>query len=402
MVEMGNLRNLIWMVLMLGLLVVAGKVAADVDWTDDLTDPADDVNDDSANPISDRPEADILSVSMVDEGDKINITLGLAGAYDSAGGIYVIYMEADGSDSYQFTRMMIMGFKVYAPDQSAISVDGYISEDGTLLSWVVAKADIAATDKFEIDFASATSTTGGTAVDYAGTTMGGDTPIGDMDIVMSFPKLNVMEMKVSMTYKDDDAKSFRMLIDGNSDGTVSDQEANDFMDDMDDDEDQDPADANVTLDGKDPTDLDSVYTLEGATGAVDSTSSLKIVVKMTLTFPKVDDKDSHEVVFEEPFGDDFIGGDEPWENEFDLTFKFRAPDGWVFKSGSLPSTMKDYLNDDGDEVSMDADDIRKDWNNTFKDLQKFTIEEEDGSPGFGLLAVVACATIAAFAVRRRR
>jgi PGF-CTERM protein len=64
--------------------------------------------------------------------------------------------------------------------------------------------------------------------------------------------------------------------------------------------------------------------------------------------------------------------------------------------------MKDYLNDDGDEVSMNAADIEKDWNNTFANLQKFTIEKGDDGPGFGLVLAVAAATVAAFAVRRRR
>ena len=98
---------------------------------------------------------------------------------------------------------------------------------------------------------------------------------------------------------------------------------------------------------------------------------------------------------------DFIGGDEPWENEFDMSIKMQAPDGWVFKGGSLPSKMKNYLNEDGDEVSMNTADIEKDWNNTFADLQKFTIEEAD-SPGFSLVLAVTAATVAAFAVRRRK
>jgi PGF-CTERM protein len=222
-----------------------------------------------------------------------------------------------------------------------------------------------------------------------------------MAMELSMPKLNVLQMKVTVTFKGEDADTYRMLIDSDSDGTVTQAELDDFLDDIDDGEDMNASEANVPLDGEDPTDLDQEYTITGGKGATESGADFKMVVMMKLTFPKVEDKDTHEVVFDEPFGEDFIGGDEPWENEFDMTLKFKAPDGWVFKGDSLPSKMKDYLNDDGDEVSMNAADIEKDWNNTFANLQKFTIEEAD-SPGFGLVVSVAAIGAIAILARRRR
>jgi len=396
---------LTWIVLMVGLMAAASYVAAETDWTDSVTDPAGDVEDTSGT-IVDAPGADILFVSITEDGDDINVSMMLVGEY-SPDGMYTVYVEVDGGDSWSFTRMSFVGFMVTDADGNLVQADGYYSADGKTLSWVVAKLEILASDRLEIEFASCTIVSfsgGATVTDYAGlggSSSGSMTP-DSMDWLMHFPELNILQMKVSMTYSGENAEGFRSLMDEDQDGTVTQAEVDTFLEDMEGDEDpEDPADANVTLDGKDPTDLESVYSFDGAKGAVDSTSDLKISIKMTLTFPKVEDKDTHEVEFEEPFGDEFIdAGDLP--DGTTITFRFRAPDGWVFKTGSFPSTMKDYLNDDGDEVTMNTDDIEKDWNNTFGNLQKFSIEEGGSTPGFGLVVLVATATIAALAVRRRQ
>ncbi|MCK5415576.1 MAG: hypothetical protein KAJ35_09370, partial [Thermoplasmata archaeon] len=207
----------------------------------------------------------------------------------------------------------------------------------------------------------------------------------------------------TMVYKDEDAKFFRLFMDENSDGTISDAEVDSFQEEMESDDEIDPSESNVTYDGNDPSDLTSTYSVEGAKGSVDSTASMKIIVTMKLTFPEPADEDTHVIEFtENPFGEDFVGGDEPWDNEFDMTFTFQAPDGWTFKSGSLPSKMKDYMNDDGDEVSMNQADIQEDWNNTFANLQKFTIEKGDEGPGFGLSLALGATLLVALVVARRR
>jgi hypothetical protein len=383
-------------------------VAAEVDWTDEVTDPAGDVEDTEGTAYPDRGDVDILSVSIVEDGDDINVTMVIGDEYNSSGS-YSISISADGGDdTYDFMRMMFLGFSVSDPTGATVDVDGYYSEDGTMLSWVVAKADIVATEELEIEMAMTMvmDITGGgpTLMDYAGFAIPSDIPVpGGMDLVLRFPKLNVLEMKVTMTYKGENASNFRMLIDEDADGTVSDAELTDFMDEMGEPDPADPAEANVTYDGKDPTDLDSEYSIEGGKGAVDSTADVDIIVTMSVTFPKAEDKDTHEIVFKDPFGEDFIGGDEPWENEFDMTLKFQAPDGWTFKGGSLPAKMKDYLNKDGDEVTMEGEEIREDWNNTFANLRSFEIEKGgDDNPGFGLVVAIAAVAIAVVAVNRRR
>jgi PGF-CTERM protein len=404
---MGMLREITWIVLLLGLLAVAGLVTGEVDWTDEVTDPADDVED-TEGTVMDFPGADILSVSIAEDGDDINVTMVLAGEYNSSG-TYTISVSVDGSDdTYDFTRMFFLGFSVSDPSGDMVDMDGYYSADGKTISWVVAKADIAATTSFEIEMAMSMvmDITGGgpTVMDYAGMgTIPTEMPVPDsMEMVLSMPKLHILQMKVTITFKGEDADTYRMMIDSDSDGTVTQTEVDSFLDDIMDDEDMNASEANVTLDGEDPTDMDSDYTIEGAKGAVESGADFKMVMTMKLTFPKPEDKDTHEIAFKEPFGEDFIGGDEPWENEFDMTIKLQAPDDWTLKGDSIPETMKDYLNEDGDEVSMDAEDIEKDWNNTFADLRKFTIEKKDEGPGFGLVIAVTAATVAAFVVRRRR
>lgn len=399
---MRNVVRILLIGLILGLFMFVGTVAAEVDWTDDVADDPDDVAD-SQGPVSGKPGLDILSVSITEDGDNLNITIGLAGAYEDSGS-YSVFVRPDGGDPYHFKWLSFLGFDVYAPDQSKIPSEGYFSADGKLISWVVAKADITVSSSLRISMASATV---GAVADYAGMLAPGDAPIPDeMEVVMRFAKLNILEMKITITYTDGNAGDFRRLIDGNADGTVSDTELQDFIDEMEADEEPDPSEANVTFDGKDPTDLTFEYSIDGAKGDVDGSSDVSITVTMRLTFPKAEDKDTHEIVFiDNPFGDDFIGGDEPWENPFDMTFRFKALDGWKFKEGSFPTKMKDYLNKDGDEVTMNTAAIKADWNTTMAQLNGFTIEKTDGDddgPGFGLVFVMAAATVAALAMRRRR
>jgi hypothetical protein len=399
---MRNMIRILWAGLALGLFIFVGTVAAEVVWTDVVTDAADDVEDDADNPISGRPEADILSVTMADEGDSINLTLELAGAYDSSGGMYTIYMEADGGDSYQFTRVMFVGFMGTGPGQSSISVDGHVSDDGKMLSWVVAKADIDATNKFEIDFASATSTTGQTALDYAGTGAG---PSGDFDpskvtMVIEFTKLHVMKMTATMLFEGQGAASLRDWLDADDDGTITADEVTDLEDMMNDDDTE--TEFNMTLDGKDPTSVVGEVRIEGAEGATQPTKPTTIVATQTVTFPKPDDADTHTYAW--PDDDDgFLGSEGEW-GDSDVTFKIVCSDGWKFKTGDWPEGLKDYLEDDGAEIEMSATAYKNNFASTIGQLDDLVVEktDTDDSPGLGLVAVLPAVVIAALVVRKRR
>lgn len=398
---MRNMIRILWIGLVLGLFIFVGTVAAEVVWTDEVTDAADDVEDDADNPLSGRPEADILSVTMADEGDFFNLTLELAGAYDSSGGMYTIYMEGDGGDSYQFSRVMYVGFMGTGPDQSSISVDGHYSEDDKMLSWVVAKADIDATNKFEIDFASATSTTGESAFDYAGTGAG---PSGDFDpskitMVIEFTKLHVMKMTATMLFEGQGAASLRDWLDADDDGTITAAEITDFEDMMTDDDSE--TEFNMTLDGKDPTGVVGEVAVEGAEGATQPTKATTIVFTQTVTFPKPDDADTHTYAW--PDDDDgFLGDVGDFDENADITFKIICTDDWKFKSGDWPEGLKDYIEEDGTEIVMSASEYKNNYESTIGQLNDIVVEKTDESPGFGLVAVLLAVMTAALVARRRR
>ena len=60
---MRDVTRILWVLMVLVLFLYLGNAAAEVVWTDQVTDAADDVEDDADNPIHGRPEADILSVT---------------------------------------------------------------------------------------------------------------------------------------------------------------------------------------------------------------------------------------------------------------------------------------------------------------------------------------------------
>ena len=404
---MGSLRWTLAIVCCLLMIGSLGMMASAVDWTDSVTDPEGDAEaDGTADP--DRTDVDILSVSVTEDGDDINVTLVLAGAYNSSA-TYTVSIEVDGDKSIDCSRMMMIGFMVTDDESNMILVDGYYSEDDKTLSWVIAKTDIGAETEVEIEYAMAMYMdimgSDPTYTDYAGLGGGsGSFPVpGSLDVLMHMPKLNKLEMKMTMAYKGDNASSFRALMDENEDGTVSAAEVKAFEDEMGGDNDNNASEANVSLDGMDPTDMDWVYSIEGAQGSVDSTSEVKIKTQVTLTFPDVEDKDTHEIDFDEPFGEDFMDiGDMTGSDDFDMSFTLRAMDGWTLKGNSLPSKMKDYINDDGDEVKIEGQALLNNWNDTFGKMQAFEIEKSDDTPGFGVVLVVGAILIVAEVISRKR
>ena len=93
----------------------------------------------------------------------------------------------------------------------------------------------------------------------------------------------------------------------------------------------------------------------------------------------------------------------------DVTFKVISPDGWRFDTTGWSAALKDFLKEDDSVIKMEDDDLRDSYNQTIGDLDSFKIkkgggggDDDDDSPGFGLVLAVAAATVAAFAVRRRR
>lgn len=399
---MGRLRWTLAIVSTLLMIGTLGMMASAVDWTDTLTDDADDVTDLSGNTIADRESVDIISVTLTEDGDDINVTLTLAGEYNSTG-IYTVYLEADGSDTYTLMRMFFLGFSASDDDSADVPVTGYYSADGTKLSWVIAKADLTVSTALVIDTADTflVDLSGSSAMDDAGSyTPSGEMMMSSIFFEAEFEKINKLVLTVSITYEDESAKEFRMMMDENSDGTVSADEVQTIIDAMseDDDDEDDPITLNMTIDGEDYKTVTSKYKLEGVPGPTDSTDKLKIVMTETVTWPELDDKDTHTYAFEQ--GDDFIGGDEPWEDEVDITFRMIVPDGWVLETDGLPSGMDDFIKD-GNTIEYKNEELGADFNSTFGQVDELVIKKDE-SPGFGLTLALGATLLVAVVVGRRR
>jgi len=380
-----------------------GMMASAVDWEDMITDDTDDVTDLTGASLANREDVDIVSVSMTEDGDDINVTMTLAGEYNSSG-IYTVYLDADGSETYTLMRMFFVGFSASDDDSADVPVTGYYSADGTKLSWVIAKTDMTVTTSLYIDSADSflVDFSGSSAMDDAGSyTPSGEMMMSAILMEAEFEKINKMVLTMAITYEGESAKEFRMMMDENSDGTVSADEVQTILDAMagDDDDEDDPITLNMTIDGKDYKDVTSSYKMEGVPGPTDSTDKLKIVMIETATWPELDDKDTHTYAFEQ--GDDFIGGDEPWEDEIDITFRMIVADGWVLETDDLPDGMDDFIKD-GNTIEYKNEELGSDFNDTFGEVDELVIKKDE-SPGFGLtLALGATLLVAVVATRRRR
>jgi len=379
------------------LIGTLGMMASAVDWEDTMTDPVDDVTDGSRNTVTDHDHVDIVSVSMTEDGDDINVTLTLAGEHASDG-LYYVYIEADYSESYQLWRSAIH-FSV----TKSVPVTGYHSADGTQISWVIAKADLAVRYTLDIYYAEAFFSdewNDSIARDEVGNyNLHDEMMESSIFMEAEFKKINKMVLSVTITYKGRSAMKFRMMMDENSDGTVSADEVQTTLDAMseDDGEDDDLIALNMTVDGKDYRDLTSKYKMEGVPGPTDSTGKLKIVRTETATWPEVEDMETHTYAFEQ--GDDFIGGDEPWEDEVDVTFRLIVPDGWVLETDGLPSGMDDFIKN-GDTIEYKNEDLGSGFKDTFGQVDELVIKKEE-SPGPGLVVALAAVVLAGLVTRRR-
>lgn len=379
-----------------------GMMASAADWTDTLIDQTDDVTDLTGTTIADREDVDIVIVTLTEDGEDINVTLTLAGEYNSSG-IYNVYLEADGAVTYTLMRMFFLGFSASDDEQTDVPVTGYYSADGTQLSWVIAKADLSVSYSLTIDSADTflVDLSGSSAMDEVGSfTPSGEMMMSSILMEAEFEKINKLVLTISIIYEGESAKEFRMMMDEDSDGTVSADEVQTILDAMtdDDDEEDDPITLNMTIDGKDYKDVTTENKMEGVPGPADSTDKLKIMMIETVTWPELDDKDTHTYAFEQ--GDDFIGGDEPWEDEIDITFRMIVPDGWVLETDGLPSGMKDFIKD-GDTIEYKNEELGSDFNDTFGQVDELVIKKDE-SPGFGLTLALGATLLVAVVVGRRR
>jgi hypothetical protein len=417
---MRHLRTLLPVACVAIMLLASAPATAEVVWDHELTDPAGDVISvlDPANPVSGQEGVDILSASVADQGDDVNVTLSLGGHYDSDA-TYQVTVVTDGDEAreytftYNFGFFSINGFDLVEDDPSS-----FISADGKLVSWVVAKDKITAAEKLEVTGAQA-SVFGGisnyvdTAPDSGGGNGGGNGGGGGVEPLSILRTVEVIDLThVQVTTDEvvsgDDAKSLRGEFDTDVDGSVSqaeyDQHIGFFLLEY------------ITWNGTDMTlddqDADrTVLKVEflGIIGTTTSTAPVTKRVVLDIWFPEVEKATSHK------YEGDMSGGDEVgdlWHVTSDSQWLMTLPSDWKFETRGFHPDLIAYLNEEDTKITIPGTDMQTNWNASMGGMEGLFIEKRTGgddsdgdgdSPGFSAVLVVAGVLVAVIvtAVRRR-
>jgi len=387
------------------MLLSVAPAAAAVTWDHTLTDPEDDVISVLAPtvPVTDRDEVDILSASIKEQDDDVNVTLRLAGARNSEAN-YQVTVTCDGDDAkdytftYSFGLFSITGFDLVEDDPTA-----YLSADRTLISWIVAKEKISATGRVEVTHAEAQLFAGITNyVDTApdegnggngGNGGGGDDGPVNMQVHVELRKVTHVRQTVEVTLDGEESKDLRGEFDLDVDGTVTkaeyDQHIEFFLLNF--------ASWNSTslkLDGQGPASKAMTFEFTGVIGSSTSTVPVTQVVVLDIRFPDAEEAQSHT------YAGDLAGGTDAgdmWDVTADSLWQMSAPPGWRFKTGDWPEDMKTYVGSDGTTVVMSGLQMQASWNATMGAVSSVVITEKAGtddgdgeeSPGFGIAISVA-------------
>lgn len=402
---MRRLRTLAPIACVAMMLLSVAPAAAAVTWEHTLTDPAGDVISVLAptEPVSGREEVDIISASIKEQGDDVNVTLALAGARNSEAN-YQVTVTCDGDDAkdytftYSFGLFSITGFDLVDDDPTA-----YLSADHTLISWILAKDKISVTGKVEVTHAEAQVFAGITNyVDTApdegnggngGNGGGGDDEPVNIRVHMELWKVTHVRQTVEVVLDDEDSKDLRGEFDLDVDGTVTkaeyDQHIEFFY--------LNYASWNSTsmrLDGQGPVSKAMTFEFQGVIGSSTSTAPVTQVVVLDITFPEVDEAQSHT------YAGDLAGGDdagEMWDVTADSLWQMSAPPGWKFKTGDWPEDMKTFVGSGGTTLVMSGLQMQASWNTTMGTVSSIIITEKAGgddgngeeSPGFGIAISMA-------------
>jgi hypothetical protein len=399
---------------MLMLLLSVVPAVGEQAWDEPLVDPAGDVVKVPDTPVSGHGEADILEVTVEPENGKVNVTLTLAGAYDSWG-TYTVEIDVDGA-IFTFMKIILLGYTASDEAGDFIDVAGNASEDGTLLSWVVAGDDLNIDAESTIGIKSATASVTelsgnfDTFMDTAGESTGpgpgpgpGDDEPERVDMTFEFTAVEKVKWTMKTYVEGEDAQDTREGMDNNTDGTVTQAEVDEYVAMIKEWTGGITAeDVNITLDGKDPTSVVYDINVVGATGATTSTATIELIMLLDIEFPEPEDKDSHTLAWTDS---EDIGGDEPWENKAESVYKFIAPDGWKFDKDGMPAGLKDYLKDGDTMIEMTGEDLTADWNTTIGQMSQLKVkkkDKKDDNPGFGMVLASAAVLGAVLVMERRR
>ena len=402
------------------MLLSVAPVSAEVVWDHSLTDLADDVISvlEPNNKLSDKGEIDILSASAADQGDDMNVTLTLAGARNTQATyqVFVICDEDEGK-TYTFSYLSFSGFIIDGFDMVDDSPEAYVSADGKMLSWVIGKDQISATEKVEVSRAETSWLSGmtnyvdsvpdsGTGGNGGGNGGGSDEPV-NVRANIEFKKLERVVQTIEIVIEGEEAKDLRGEFDTDVDGTVTRAEYDQHIDffyltagswnstDM-------------TLDGKGPVSKSMTFEFEGVIGSATSTSPVTQVVVLDVRFPEPDEAGTHT------YAGSISGNDEAgdmWDVTADSIWTMSTPSGWKFKTDTWPAGLKTYLGGGGTTVTLSGLQMQSDWNTSMGLMTSIIITEKSGgvdeeeSPGFGAtisMAVLMIVTLVAVVSKGRR
>jgi len=397
------------------LLLACPTASADVAWDHTLTDDASDVVDvlEPANPVPDREEVDILSANAAGEGDDLNVTLVLAGAY-SPQATYQVTVNADGDDSKDYFFSYASGhFTIDGYDLTEPQPVHHISADGTHLSWLVAKARVSVAAGLEVTHAEAHLFAGLTNyVDTVGEAGGsggnggGDGEPTNLRAELEFVEVNRVVYSFEIAVTGDDAKDLRGEFDADVDGTVSKAEYDQHMGFLQ----LNFASWNTSdleLDGDGPISKGMTLELEGVIGSAGSTAPVTQVVVLELRFAEPRESSSH--TYEGILSSTEAAG-EMWDVTAESLWVMTAPPGWRFGTDGWPSDLRTYLGSGGTTVTLSGLQMQSGWNASMGAIGSLTItekggggEEEEEAPGPGPVAAVSAMLVAtSITVRRRR
>ena len=401
------------------LTIAANLVAAEVAWTDEVTDPAGDV---VVRPPGASPEAsaDILSVSLGEEGDNMTVTMTLAGKKADLGS-YNVTVIADGDDAkwYEFTLVFSL-VTVTGHDLPTGTVDVTYSEDKKTIIWTLPKSEVSAETEVDIrgSRAMVTQLTGSAHMDDApdlydpGNGNGGEknetTEPTKITILWEVIELTHVRVTTELYVQGDDADDLRESFDSNEDGTVSQAEFDALMSYME-DAFAEMNSTNMTLDGKGDNHTAFAMSYKGVVGPVESSADVAMTMVLDIYFDEPVDKDTH--TYSPDWDDDGSSNDDDgmWNVTDDSWFKMTLPSGWEFDTNGWSSDLKGFLNSAGDLLEMTGPDLQADWNATMGGVSGVVIkkvgsggDDDDDSPGFGAAAAMVAASVALLVALGRR
>jgi hypothetical protein len=415
---MRPLRTLLTVALAATLMMTLSTASAEVTWEHALTDPGDDVVSvlEPTVKLSDRGEVDILSASISEQGDDLNVTLTLAGARSSEGN-YEVTVTCDGDEAKDYTFTYSFGvFSITGPDLVVNDPEGHLSLDLKSISWVLAKEDLTVSEGVEVTHAQAMVFSGMTNyIDTApdegnggGNGNGGGGSEGPVNVQVTIEMVQISHVRytIQVATEGEDAKDLRGEFDLDVDGTVTKEEY-----------DQHITFFHLTygswnstdleLDGEVPTRRAMTFELEGIVGSSTSTAPVTQVVTLDVRFNEPEEATSHTYA-------DFMSSSDRagdmWDVTADSLWTMSAPSGWRFKTDDWPSGAETFLGSKGSTIALSGLQMRSDWNETVGLMNSVVVTEkgqqtEEDSPGFGAVVSVTGVMLASAVLiiaRRRR